>query len=99
MLVESDVLKCLGGILLVCGMVCVDQMLDLAALEQMLCYDFIDVLRFYAAVEGAFRIDDDNRTGLTETKASGADDFDFLIKAVFLDLLFKTLDQRCRTGG
>ena len=82
-----------------CGMVGVDQMLDLAALEQMLGYDFIDVFRLYTAVESAFRIDDDDRTGLTESEASGADDLDFLLKTVFLDLFIETLDQRCRTGG
>ena len=99
MLVEPDVLEGLCCILLVCGMVCVDQMLDLAALEQMLCDNLVDILRLHAAVECAFRIDDDNRTGLTKSETSCADDLDFLIKTVLLDLLIETLDQRRRSGG
>ena len=98
MLVEADIFQRFVGVLFVGGVVGIDQVLDLAALEQVLRHDLVNVLFLDAAVEGAVRIHDDDRAGFAQTKAARADDLDFFFKAVFLDLLVKAVDQFGRAG-
>ena len=98
MLVEVDVFQSLVGILLMSGMVGVHEMLNLAALEQVLADDLVHIFRLDAAVEGAVRVHDNHRAGFAQTEATGADDLDFMVQAVFRNLFIKPFDQGCRTG-
>ena len=98
MLVEVDIFQRLVGVLLVGGIVGVDQMLHLAALEEVLGDDFIHVFDLHAGIERAFGIHDNDRAGFAKAEAAGADDLDFLLKAGFFDFLLEALNNLSRPG-
>ena len=76
----------------------VNQALHLAALQQVLGNDLVHVILFDAAVEGSFRIDDNHGTRFAQAEASRTDDLDFLVEALFLQLLLEAFDQLRGSG-
>ena len=91
-LVQGAVVRLLGGV------IDVDQVLHLAALDEVFFDDLLDIFGLDAAVERAVRIDDDHGAGSAQAKAARAHDLDFLVEMLFLELLLKQADQLMRTG-
>ena len=89
MLEELDVLHLRDGLLL--GRRDVHQLLDRAALEQVLLDEQGDVLDLEELVEDAVRLDQDDRAPLAEAVAARGHDLDLVLETPLLDLLLQGL--------
>ena len=98
LLVEVYVVEGLDGVVLLDGLL-VEQLLDDAALDEVLVHDAGDVLHGHVGVERALRIDDNDRAGLAQAEAAGADNLHFLVQTLLGKLLFKLLDDLSGVGG
>ena len=98
LLVEADLVEALLNAGLVGLVIHVDQVLNLAALQQVLGHDLVHVFNLDAAVERSFGINDNNGTRFAQSEAARADHLDFLVKALLLQLLLKAFNQLRRAG-
>ena len=70
-----------------------------SALEQMLGYDFLNIVRSYLGIESTLGIHNDDGTERTKTEAAGLYDLDLALKTGLFDFFFKMLEYLIASGG
>ena len=96
-LVELHVLKI--GNPLMRDRLAIQQTVDDPSFIDMDVNDFGDIFRLHPTIEGAFRIDNHNRTHFAETMTAGLDDLDLGGQSFLLQLFPQNIHHLFGSGG